>query len=50
MSTAPAGKTVAMINAVLSALWHAKNDSSLEAVYLFSLLGLTLTVVFFRLG
>jgi hypothetical protein len=50
MIPAQASKSAAMIDAVLSALWHAKNDRSLEAVYLFSLLGLTLTVVFSRLG
>jgi hypothetical protein len=35
-----------MIIAVLATLWRAEDDQSLEAVCLFSLLGLTLTLAF----
>ena len=33
-----------MLLAVLAAIWRAKDDRSFEAVCLFSLLGLTLTL------
>jgi hypothetical protein len=45
-----AGTTMMKIgNAVLAALWRIKTDQSFEAVYLFSLLGLTLTLAFYQL-
>jgi hypothetical protein len=39
-----------IINAGLAVLWRVKADQSFEAVYLFSLLGLTLTLAFHRVG
>jgi len=40
---------IKIINGVLAALWHANADQSFEAVYLFSLLGLTLTLAFYQM-
>ncbi len=37
-----------MILTVVAAIWRAKRDSSFEAVCLFSLLGLTLTLAMAR--
>ena len=37
-----------MILTVVAAIWHANRDSSFEAVCLFSLLGLTLTLAIAR--
>lgn len=37
-----------MILTVVGAIWHANRDSSFEAVCLFSLLGLTLTLAIAR--
>jgi hypothetical protein len=38
-----------MKSTLMSDLWRAGTDQSFEAVYLFSLLGLTLTLAFPRL-
>lgn len=36
-------------NDILAALWRVKSDQSFEAVYLFSLLGLILTLAFYQM-
>jgi hypothetical protein len=43
---------IKIINGVLATIWRIKTDQSFEAVYLFSLLGLALTLAFhqMRLG
>jgi hypothetical protein len=38
-----------LINDALAVAYRLKNDRSFEAVYLFSLLGLTLTLAFYQL-